>query len=122
MLLEYVHCRWSLRNDHGAARILVQAVNDPRARWVVIDGKITIDKEPFHQCGLVLPSARVNNKSGLLVHDNDRIVLIQNVQFECSWDEALLLWQLAGDRLTRADAVRWLGDHACSHGDLPVAD
>jgi len=84
LLLESVQRRGSLRNDHGATRILIQAVNDPRARWVVIDGKIAIDQEPFHQCGLVLPSARVNNKSGLLVYNNDRIVLIQNVELECS--------------------------------------
>jgi hypothetical protein len=67
-----------LRDHHQSGGIFIQSVNDasswePRQDWVMMQKSIQKSSAP-------VSTARMNHQTGGLVYDDNRIILVENVE------------------------------------------
>jgi len=102
-----------LRHDDDPTRLLVEPVDDPRPGRIVARREIPIDKEPLDERRIRRPGAGMDDQSRLFVHDDDLIILEQDIEGEAPGAEDRLLRYLPEEALSAAEAGgRLLHDRA----------
>ena len=70
-------------DDQGTGRVAVDAVYDPRTKYTVDAGKgaLTVIKHSIDQCAGVMTGGRMHYHSLWLVHDEQIVILIEDVEW-----------------------------------------
>ena len=112
-----------LGDNHQAARILVEAVHDAGARDVVQLRQVV--QQGVEQGAAPVAVARMDDESGRLVEDEQRLVLIDDIERNVLGRRRLgpFVRRLGdADLLAAPEFVLGLGERGAGHVDAPFAD